>query len=642
MKISVDKTLQTISADVPVIIAAPDQLLDVDLRDLSSIMGASLLSGDQVIVTGKAANNLAPGAQLFQIIFTDANWHPSAGVLRQFVNYYTGTVSPPTGMYAFLQSVLPAVQGALLLDVQYVPASGQQSKIGNLAVTVQAQVSSVDDTTPTPLPDAYSRFVAADAAQTLSSGQQAQARSNIGLGTSSVLDVPASGNASTAQVVKGNDARLSDARTPTAHAATHASGGSDPVTVAESQVTGLTSDLAAKEVTANKSTSVTTDGASDTKYPSVKSVKTYTDGLVVGLLNDRGSYDASGNAFPSTGGSGAAGAINKGDLWYISVAGSLGGVAVSVGSSVRALTNTPGSTAANWDILNVGIGFVPENVANKSTDATMAANSDVLYPSQQAVKTAIAAAIASVGAGILRSSAVLSGYTNSPAAPTSASIIFALPSSNNLVSATSSYTVVVDGGSPVTYEFADSDPADENTYVGPQSGSIIADAATLASAISSQPGATASSDGSGNVTITSNSTGGASTVSVTGTVTASDTGTAEVDPNDIATATLLAAIAGKTITPINLIFWASGITGWSGLVSIAFSGGRALINFPIASVSDGWFTVPPGSATGIDPDVWRLGDTGTGDLVASFIPTTDIPTNMPGGSFTIVGSFTQQ
>lgn len=37
------------------------------------------------------------------------------------------------------------------------------------------------------------------------------------LGTSSALDVPTAGDASTAEVVKGNDSRLSDSRTPTAH-----------------------------------------------------------------------------------------------------------------------------------------------------------------------------------------------------------------------------------------------------------------------------------------------------------------------------------------------------------------------------------------------------------------------------------------
>lgn len=139
----------------------------------------------------------------------------------------------------------------------------------------------------------------------------------------------------------------------------------------------------------NKSTNVATDGASDTKYPSVKAVKTYADSLVVGLLDDRGSYDASVNTFPAAGGSGTAGAILKGDIWFISVAGTLGGAAVNIGDSARALVDSPGQTATNWSILESNIGYVPENVANKDTDGTLAANSDTKYPSQKAVKTYI-------------------------------------------------------------------------------------------------------------------------------------------------------------------------------------------------------------------------------------------------------------
>lgn len=44
----------------------------------------------------------------------------------------------------------------------------------------------------------------------------------------------------------GNDARLSNARTPTAHASTHGVAGSDPVTVAISQVTNLSTTLSGK------------------------------------------------------------------------------------------------------------------------------------------------------------------------------------------------------------------------------------------------------------------------------------------------------------------------------------------------------------------------------------------------------------
>jgi hypothetical protein len=97
-------------------------------------------------------------------------------------------------------------------------------------------------------------------------------------GTSASKNVAASGNAAAGEVVKGNDTRLADARTPTAHASSHASAGSDPVTLAQSQVTNLVSDLAGKEVVANKSTSVSTDAASDTKYPSVKAVANATRG----------------------------------------------------------------------------------------------------------------------------------------------------------------------------------------------------------------------------------------------------------------------------------------------------------------------------------------------------------------------------
>ena len=42
---------------------------------------------------------------------------------------------------------------------------------------------------------------------------------------------------------QGNDSRLSNARTPTTHASTHAANGSDPITISQSQVTGLEADI---------------------------------------------------------------------------------------------------------------------------------------------------------------------------------------------------------------------------------------------------------------------------------------------------------------------------------------------------------------------------------------------------------------
>ncbi len=145
-------------------------------------------------------------------------------------------------------------------------------------------------------------------------------------------------------------------------------------------------NLTIKENKSNKSTSVATDGGSDEKYPSVKAVKTYADGLVVGLVDDRGGYNASVNTFPASGGSGTAGAIMKGDLWFISTAGTLGGVSVAVGASVRALVDTPAQDAAKWNILNTGLGYVSENQANKASTITTE-TTDTKYPSVKAVKT---------------------------------------------------------------------------------------------------------------------------------------------------------------------------------------------------------------------------------------------------------------
>ena len=54
------------------------------------------------------------------------------------------------------------------------------------------------------------------------------------------------GISNTANLVYTDDSRLTDSRTPTAHASTHGSAGSDAITIAQSQVTNLTTDLSAK------------------------------------------------------------------------------------------------------------------------------------------------------------------------------------------------------------------------------------------------------------------------------------------------------------------------------------------------------------------------------------------------------------
>lgn len=62
----------------------------------------------------------------------------------------------------------------------------------------------------------------------------------------------------------------------------------------------------------------------------------------------RGGYNASGNAFPTTGGTGTGGSIESGNWWYITVAGTLNGIAVSEGDEITALFDDPGQTGSNW------------------------------------------------------------------------------------------------------------------------------------------------------------------------------------------------------------------------------------------------------------------------------------------------------
>lgn len=132
-------------------------------------------------------------------------------------------------------------------------------------------------------------------------------------------------------------------------------------------------------------------GASTSIVPTQNAVKTYADGLVTGLLDDRGNFDAStgGSPYPTLNGSGTGSVIQKGDIYFVSVAGTVGTTAVSVGSSVRALVDTPAQTPENWDVLDAGVGYIAEPAANKSdaTDLGGVAPSHTLFPTQYAVKS---------------------------------------------------------------------------------------------------------------------------------------------------------------------------------------------------------------------------------------------------------------
>jgi len=96
--------------------------------------------------------------------------------------------------------------------------------------------------------------------------------------------------------------------------------------------------------------------------------KSETDSLVSGLLDLRGSFDASGGGYPTTGGSGTAGAILKGDAYKISVSGAIG----QLNDVVYALVDSPAQTASNWEVIEGNLsessfGFFSNSLTAKTT-----------------------------------------------------------------------------------------------------------------------------------------------------------------------------------------------------------------------------------------------------------------------------------
>lgn len=82
---------------------------------------------------------------------------------------------------------------------------------------------------------------------------------------------------------------------------------------------------------------------------------------LVSIYSDRGAYNASNDQFPSSGGSGSAGAIMAGDTWVIDADGSPGGFYLNIGDTIRAAVDNPTNNLADWTIINTGFGYTPLN-----------------------------------------------------------------------------------------------------------------------------------------------------------------------------------------------------------------------------------------------------------------------------------------
>jgi hypothetical protein len=125
--------------------------------------------------------------------------------------------------------------------------------------------------------------------------------------------------------------------------------------------------LNTKEDVTNKSTDVVADAASDSKYPTVKALKTYVD-----------SHSATG-------------VITDGSITDVKIANGINPSKVGLGNVDNTSDLNKPISIATQTALNL-----KEDAANKSTAITLG-TSDILFPTQKAVKTYVDAQIASAG-----------------------------------------------------------------------------------------------------------------------------------------------------------------------------------------------------------------------------------------------------
>jgi hypothetical protein len=142
-----------------------------------------------------------------------------------------------------------------------------------------------------------------------------------------------------------------------------------------------------------------TTSVTDSILPTRKWVNNAIGAATTGALEDRGSYNASVDAFPTTGGSGGGGAVVIGDKWTISVKGIASGDSLRVGDVIIATANTPGQTLTNWNHIpvtqpksvNLLVGGDAKNGAIEYTGATkkagkwFAAGNGGTYPTTNTV-----------------------------------------------------------------------------------------------------------------------------------------------------------------------------------------------------------------------------------------------------------------
>lgn len=363
--LSYDSLNKTIDLDETQLLLNPDQVVGLDPTGQT---GKFVTTTDGVNLSWIPSSTTVNWGSILGDIEDQTDLTTALGNTLSDAEDYADSLAPnydPAGAAASAQAAAEGYADSLAPN--YDPAGSASAVAGDLsshesATTSVHGITNTADlvvTTDPRLSDARTPTAHASTHGSAGSDPVSIANTQVtGLGTASTKNVPAAGNAASGEVVQGNDTRLTDARTPTAHAASHGSAGSDPVTVAQSQVTNLTTDLSAKAPLA--SPTFTGTPAAPTAAVGTDTTQVATTAFVNAEIANDAVLDAT--------------FTTKGDI--IAASGANTPIRVGVGTNGQVLTANSGATAGvSWttvDALPSQTGNAGEYLTTDGTTASWA------------------------------------------------------------------------------------------------------------------------------------------------------------------------------------------------------------------------------------------------------------------------------